>query len=68
VSLDNSCVLLDVPFSPQGIVSVYNEKHPVMVQAVYDVYDTEPVIADVGDSPNCRFIFIGTYFFSFCKE
>ena len=45
-------------------MSVYNEKHPVMVQAVYDMYDTEPVVADAGDSPSCRFILIGTYFFS----
>lgn len=43
----------------KGIVSVYKEKHPVRVQAVYDMYDTEPVVADAGDSPNCRFIFIG---------
>lgn len=40
-------------------MSVYKEKHAVMIQAVYDMYDTVPVVADVGDSPNCRFIFIG---------
>jgi hypothetical protein len=55
-------------FFLQGIVSVHNEKHPVMVQAVYDMYDTEPVVADAGDSPNCRFIFIGMYCFSLSKE
>jgi hypothetical protein len=35
-----------------------------LVQAVYDMYDTEPIFADVGDSPNCRFIFIGRYLFN----
>ena len=49
-------------------MSVYKEKHPVRVQAVYDMYDTEPVVADAGDSPNCHFIFIGTYCFSPSKE
>jgi hypothetical protein len=40
-------------------VTVWNEERPLMVQAVYDMYDTEPVFADVGDFPNCRFIVIG---------
>lgn len=43
----------------KGVVSVCNEERPLLVQAVYDMYDTEPIFADVGDSPNCRFIFIG---------
>ncbi|KDR15423.1 hypothetical protein L798_09127 [Zootermopsis nevadensis] len=30
-----------------------------MLQAVYDTYDVEPILADVWDSPSCRFIFIG---------
>ena len=68
MSLDSSYVLRDVPFSPQGIVSVHKEKHPVRVQAVYDMYDTEPVVADAGDSTNCRFIFIGTYCVSLSKQ
>ncbi|PNF43386.1 COBW domain-containing protein 1 [Cryptotermes secundus] len=43
----------------KGVVSLCNEERPLLVQAVYDMYDTEPIFADVGDSPNCRFIFIG---------
>nr|CAD7448329.1 unnamed protein product [Timema bartmani] len=42
-----------------GIVSVCDQPRPLMVQAVYDMFDLEPVSADLGDSPNCRFIFIG---------
>jgi hypothetical protein len=42
---------------------VCSEERPVLVQAVYDTYDMEPISADVGGSPNCRFIFIGRYLF-----
>lgn len=45
-------------------MSLCNEERPLLVQAVYDMYDTEPIFADVGDSPNCRFIFIGRYLFN----
>nr|CAD7586119.1 unnamed protein product [Timema genevievae] len=43
----------------RGIVSVCDQPRPLMVQAVYDMFDLEPVSADLGDSPSCRFIFIG---------
>nr|CAD7574686.1 unnamed protein product [Timema californicum] len=43
----------------EGIVSVCDQPRPLMVQAVYDMFDLEPVSADLGDSPSCRFIFIG---------
>ncbi|KAJ9593493.1 hypothetical protein L9F63_014946, partial [Diploptera punctata] len=42
-----------------GVVSVENEPNPILVQAVYDMYDTEPIRAVGVDSQNCRFIFIG---------
>nr|CAD7404733.1 unnamed protein product [Timema poppensis] len=44
----------------EGIVSVCDQPRPLMVQAVYDMFDLEPVSADLGDSPSCRFIFIGS--------
>lgn len=52
-------------FSFQGIVSVKNECRPVIVQAVYDLYDLESVETEGETVDNSRFIFIGEreYFF-----
>lgn len=45
----------------KGIVSIEGETQPVIVQAVYDLYDLETVKSE-SETPenNCRFIFIGS--------
>nr|CAD7409010.1 unnamed protein product [Timema cristinae] len=58
----SNAAVSNVGYMPErlgGIVSVCDQPRPLMVQAVYDMFDLEPVSADLGDSPGCRFIFIG---------
>nr|CAD7261519.1 unnamed protein product [Timema shepardi] len=58
----SNAAVSNVGYMPErlgGIVSVCDQPRPLMVQAVYDMFDLEPVSADLGDSPSCRFIFIG---------
>ena len=50
----------------QGLVSIIDEPNSFMLQAVYELWDMEPLSAnalDIDTEPSSRFIFIGkTYF------
>ena len=46
----------------KGIVSIKDESHPVIVQAVYDLYDIETIENEKEAIDGTRFIFIGKFF------
>lgn len=49
----------------QGILSVVGEKNPVMMQAVQELYETEPVGSwPDGSTRSCKLVLIGWFLLS----